>query len=140
MPSYMDDIALVAASKSVHENCQMLQKAAEQLINWGTSHHIQFDMKKTELIHFDHSDKSLKKSVKIMKNRIFPQEIVRWLGVWFDRKLSFKYHVEKRIADASRMFYSISRLANTERDLSFQAMRRLYITCITSIADYEVSV
>ena len=97
-------------------------------------------MKKTELIHFDHSDKSLKKSVKIMKNRIFPQEIVRWLGVWFDRKLSFKYHVEKRIADASRMFYSISRLANTERDLSFQAMRRLYITCITSIADYEVSV
>src|SRR5204862_4856119 len=96
--------------------------------------------KKTELIHFDHSDKSLKKSVKIMKNRIFPQEIVRWLGVWFDRKLSFKYHVEKRIADASRMFYSISRLANTERDLSFQAMRRLYIACITSIADYGVPV
>src|SRR6266513_2313960 len=99
MPSYMNDIALVAASKSVHEKCQMLQKAAEQLINCETSHHIQFDMKKTELIHFYHSDKSLKKSVKIMKNRIFPQEIVRWLGVWFDRKLSFKYHVEKRIAD-----------------------------------------
>ena len=38
------------------------------------------------------------------------------------------------------MFYSISRLANTERDLSFQAMRRLYIACITSIADYEVPV
>src|SRR6266480_3389424 len=140
MPSYMDDIALVAASKSVHENCQMLQKAAEQLINWGTSHHIQFDMKKTELIHFDHSDKSLKKSVKIMKNRIFPQEIVRWLGVWFDRKLSFKYHVEKRIADASRMFYSMCRLANTERSLSFQAMRRLYIACVTSIADFGVPV
>ena len=77
MSNYMNDIALIAASKSVHENCQILQKAVEQLINWGSSHHIQFDMKKTELIHFNHSDKSLKKSVKIMKNRIFSQEVVR---------------------------------------------------------------
>ena len=38
------------------------------------------------------------------------------------------------------MFHSISRLANTERDLSFQVFRKLYIACITSIADYEVSV
>ena len=33
MSNYIDDIALIAASKSVHENCQILQKAAEQLIN-----------------------------------------------------------------------------------------------------------
>ena len=38
------------------------------------------------------------------------------------------------------MFYSISRLANTERGLSFQAMQKLYIACIISIADYEVPI
>ena len=97
-------------------------------------------MKKTELIHFDHSNRSLKKSVKIMNNRIQPQETVRWLGIWFDRKLSFKIHVEKRLAAANRMFHSISKLANTERGLSFQAMRRLYIACVNSIADYGVPV
>src|SRR6266516_953931 len=98
-------------------------------------------MKKTELIHFDSSRKimnSRKYSVFLMNNRIFPQEIVKLLGIWFDRKLSFKTHVEKRIAAASRMFYSISRLANTERGLSFQAMRRLYIACVALIADYRV--
>ena len=97
-------------------------------------------MKKTELIHFDYFNKSLKKSVKIMKNKISSQEIMRWLEIWFDRKLFFKFHVEKRIVNASRMFCSISRLANTERELSFQAMRKLYTACVTSIADYEVSV
>ena len=97
-------------------------------------------MKKTELIHFNHSKESLKCSVKIMNTSIFPKEIVKWLGIWFDRKLSFKTHVEKRIAAASRMFYSISRLANTERGLSFQAMRQLYIACIVSVADYGVPV
>src|SRR5437762_12412751 len=38
------------------------------------------------------------------------------------------------------MFHSISRLANTERGLSFQVFRKLYIACIASVADYEVSV
>jgi len=99
-------------------------------------------VKKTELIHFNNSKKSMnrKHSVKFMNNRIFPQELVRYLGVWFDKKLSFKAHVEKRIAAANRMFHSISRLANTERELSFHVFRKLYIACITSVADYEVSV
>src|SRR5436190_9275653 len=82
----------------------------------------------------------MKYSVKFMKNIILPQELVRYLGVWFDRKLSFKTHVQKRIAAANRMFHSISRLANTERGLSFQAFRKLYIACITSVADYGVPV
>src|SRR5216117_2605726 len=34
----------------------------------------------------------------------------------------------------------IERLSNTERGLSFQAMRQLYIACISSVADYEVSI
>ena len=37
-------------------------------------------------------------------------------------------------------FHQIARLSNTERGLSFQAMRQLYIVCITSVADYEVSI
>jgi len=38
------------------------------------------------------------------------------------------------------MFHFINKLANTERELSFQAFRKLYIACITSVADYEVPV
>ena len=34
----------------------------------------------------------------------------------------------------------IERLSNTEKKLSFQAMRQLYIACIFSVADYEVPI
>src|SRR5438046_10464182 len=37
------------------------------------------------------------------------------------------------------MLMKIEKLSNTERELSFQAMRQLYIACIFSVADYEVS-
>ena len=43
-----------------------------------------------------------------------------------------------KISAATRIFHQIARLSNTERDLSFQAMRQLYVVCITSVADYEV--
>ena len=44
------------------------------------------------------------------------------------------------MAQATRIFHQIKRLSNTERGLSFQAIRQLYIACITLIADYGVPI
>ena len=127
-------------NSNLNNSWKLLHNAAKNLVEWENSHNVQFDVKKTELIHFDSSKKSMKYSVKFMKNIILFQKLVRYLNVWFDRKLSFKAHVPKKIAAVNKMFHSINRLANTERDLSFQIFRKLYIACITSVADYEVSI
>ena len=71
---------------------------------------------------------------------INPKEVVRYLGIWFDSKLRFKSHIEKRINSAIVALYGLMRLANTQKGLSFQAIRRLYMVCIISIADFEVQV
>ena len=117
-----------------------MQNAAEKLIEWGQNNHIEFNIKKIKLIHFNHANRSLNELIKIKKFIIKLKEVVKWLEIWFDKKLSFKIHVENRIASANKMFYAIKRLANTEKGLSFQAMRKLYIACITSIADYGVPI
>ena len=56
--SYLDDIGLVVSSKSIEENCQLLQKLAQDLLVKQHRNCMQFDMEKTELIHF-HSKRSL---------------------------------------------------------------------------------
>jgi reverse transcriptase-like protein len=141
-PSYVDDISLVASSNSLKENCLLLQNAAEKMLQLQSQNNIQFDMEKIELIHF-HSKRSIDSnnySIQIRNEQIMSKKSIKWLGVYLDFKLSFKEHVEKKIAAATRTFYKIARLSNTERDLSFQAMRQLYIACISSIADYDVSI
>ena len=105
---------------------------------------MQFDMEKTELIHF-HSKRSLDLeneiySIKIKKLIIQPKGLVKWLGIWLDSKLTFKQHVEKKTTQALKILNQIERLSNIERGLSFQAMRQLYITYISSVADYGVPV
>ena len=50
--SYVDDVALSYSSKSIENNCKMLELAIEKLLQLQGQNNIQFDMKKTELIHF----------------------------------------------------------------------------------------
>jgi uncharacterized protein YebE (UPF0316 family) len=141
-PSYVDDIALFYSSESIENNCKMLELAAEKLLQLQSQNNIQFDMKKIELIHF-HSkriDNYQDYKVQIGNFQVESKNLVRWLDIWLDSKLNFKEHVEKKIADAIRVFHQIARLSNTERDLSFQAMRQLYTACIVSIADFEVPI
>ena len=105
---------------------------------------MQFNMEKTELIHF-HFKRSfdLKNgiySIKIEESIVQPKDLVKWLGIWLDSKLTFKQHVEKKTTQALKILNQIERLFNTERGLSFQAIRQLYITCISSVADYGIPV
>src|SRR5204863_3404023 len=136
--SYIDDVGLTVSSKSIEENCQLLQKLAEELLIDSEQNCMQFDVDKTELIHF-HSKRSLDLkselySVKVGETVFQPKELVKYLGIWLDSKLSFKAHVEKKIASAQKVLMQIERLSNTEKGLSFQAMRQFYIACISSVA------
>ena len=48
--------------------------------------------------------------------------------------------MEKKITQALKILNQIERLSNTKRGLSFQVIKQLYITYISSIADYGVPI
>src|SRR5436190_17127071 len=81
--SYLDDIGLVVSSKSIEENCQLLQKLVQDLLVKQHHNCMQFDMEKTELIHF-HSKRSFDLeneaySVKIEESIVQLKSLVKWL-------------------------------------------------------------
>src|SRR6266581_6776584 len=99
---------------------------------------ISFDVSKTELIHFYNKRITIEEGLKLGAIEISPKPLVRWLGVFLDSKLTFKQHVEIKISKAKAAFYLIKRLGNTQRGLSLQALRQLYIAYVTTIADYGI--
>ncbi len=58
--SYIDDIGLVASLESIKKNYKILKKTAIKIFEKGADNLIQFNPKKTDLIHF-HSKNSFKK-------------------------------------------------------------------------------
>src|SRR6266542_4639666 len=126
----------------MEKNCKILKEATIRIFEKGADNLIQFNPEKTELIHF-HSKRNIGENVNICFSKNYLVEAkptVKWLEIWLDSKLKFKEHVEKKVAQATRIFHQIKRLSNTERGLSFQAIRQLYIACITSITDYGVPI
>lgn len=135
--SYIDDIALVTSSTSLKKNISILEREVAKLQGLATQSAIQFDLAKTELIHFTLAKEAKTTSLRLPDGEIVqPKELVRWLGIWFDPNLTFKQHVAIRTSQARSAFQRLSRLANSELGLSPFAIRQLYLACVASVADY----
>jgi len=132
----MDDISLTASSKSFKKNIQILEREASELIALGNKNYIEFDIIKTELIHF-HISPKLTPPLKL-PNRVVvqPKRVIKWLGIHFDSNLKFKEHIAIRTSLAKQAFYRLNRLVNIARGLSPFAVRQLYLACVTSVSDY----
>ena len=140
-PSYINDVALYISGKTAEENAKVLQEAAKTVFTWAEENAVQFDDSKSELIHFSRARREPTAEITLPnKTVIKPSTQVKWLGVWLDRKLSFKTHVQKKVSAATRVLHSIHRLMNSEWGLSAQAGKQLYTACITSVSDYEVEI
>ena len=139
-PSYIDDIALVVQGNSVVENRRKLEETVKTAFEWAEANSVAFDESKTEFIHFHkkrsnegHSNAGL----TLPNGRVInPITEVRWLGFWFDRKLDFKEHVERRVIAAKRVTHAVCRLATSEWGLSAPVFRQLYLTCIATVSDF----
>ena len=74
--SYLDDITLTTASKSLKQNIKTLEREVKDIFELGTKNAISFDIEKTELIHFDSSKN--KPSLKLPNgNIVFPSKVVK---------------------------------------------------------------
>jgi ribonuclease HI/endonuclease/exonuclease/phosphatase family metal-dependent hydrolase len=139
--SYMDDLSLSKASTSWKKNIKELAKVVKDMVTLAASKAIQFDLDKTDLMHWGTSKINALPSLELPNGEIKkPQQSLRWLGIIFDPHLKFRIHINTRVAQATRAFHRLMRLGNSERGLSAIAVRQLYCACVTSIADYGVEV
>jgi reverse transcriptase-like protein len=134
--SFIDDISISVTSTSARKNYKVLSEAYTSLITTANEA-IQFDPKKTELIHLSRTRTPFKDPIRLPNGPLItPKKVVKWLGIWFDYRLSFHTHVEKRTNLALGAAQQIQRLAYRTKGLSFKALRLLYLSVICPIADY----
>ena len=136
--SYIDDICIGASARSTKKLQQTLEQTARAILQEARESAIEFDVEKTELLYASRKKEINAKLVQVGERLIQPSTCVRWLGFFLDNKLSYKKHVQTKVAVAQQVFQRLQRLGNTQQGLSTQATRQLYTACVSSIADYGV--
>jgi ribonuclease HI len=134
---YADDAAILAISLSLEANCQSLSTSLQEALVWGTKEGITFAPDKYELIHFsrrkDDQDPSRTPSVvagPVTVSENTKRPYLRWLGVLFDKRLSFKYHVGEATSKALKVANALRGLGNTVRGIKPYLMRQAVTACV----------
>ena len=142
---YADDICQIVASPSLEANIKALEDIAAELQQWGSQEGLLFDLSKTEIQHFSRSCKDGNPPLQLLsaegQHTIHPpkkNQALRWLGVWFDRRLTFLPHSRVMAARARQTAAGIQALANTARGVKASLLRQAVISCVLPILTYGV--
>jgi hypothetical protein len=143
---YADDICLYRASFSLQENVELLARDVQEIIEWGDHNKIFFAPEKLEMIHLTTKKGGLAPTLKVNDNlEITPittapkpgqHPALRWLGVWFDRKMRFQRHVSERVSKARQVAQHIRNLGRTKDGPPASSLRKAVTTCVLSSALY----
>lgn len=94
----------------------------------GKDNKVGFELRKTELVYITRTKD--KREAPEMHPRVFELRIIQtkesalqWLGVWFDRRLTFRQHVKNRVAVAMNVACHVESLANTVHGPLAEALR-----------------
>jgi len=116
---YIDNIALITFFISLKKNIYILKREVAKLKERATKSAIEFNLAKTELIHFTMAKEAKITSLKLPDGEVIqPKELVKWLGIWFNPNLTFKQYIVICTSQARSVFQRMTRLANLERGLS----------------------
>lgn len=138
---YADDVAIPMISSDLDENTEKIRIAINQALSWGEAEGVTFDPGKSELIHFSRKHRDKDRSPTVNTNRFTISEstqkpYLKWLGVHFDKKLTFKYHVQILTAKALKVANALRCLGNTLRGVSPKLSRQAAIACVLPIAHF----
>jgi len=132
---YMDDFLICYRSKHIHIIERHLQRSLNKLQEWADTNGFKFSTAKTVCVHFCrlrkfHSDPQL-----LLNGSPIPVvEEVKFLGIIFDKKLSFLPHLRYLIVKKALNLLRV--VAHTSWGADQQTLLHLYRSLIRSKLDY----
>lgn len=80
---------------SLDETARKASARVSELMTQGTASAITIDPKKTEVMHFTRTAPKTATPVCYGEVEMQPESAMSWLGIWLNRIITFKTHVEK---------------------------------------------
>ena len=103
---------------------------------WG----VQFEPSKSELIHFSKTHRSPTATVQLGNALVAPLEEVRFLGVWFDRRLRWHAHIKRVRIKLQTQGLALSKIARSAWGYHIKYCRTVYTAVIRAAIVYGAAV
>ena len=138
--SFVDDGLFISQNKSILHLNTNLSCSYSIILSLLLKHGLIIEHGKTEVFHFSRSHGTFNPSLLDLSSiggpSLLPKETQRYLGFIFDRKLTFRSHIDFYSNKAISTIKCMKLLGSSIRSINPLQKRRLYRCCILSIALY----
>ena len=108
--NYADDTTIFACHPDLDTIIKQLEEDSSVIVKWFSDNFLKLNDDKCHLMIF--GEKSTEATVSIGNSMINESDYEKLLGVTFDKKLSFKKHVEDLSKKANQKLHALARLSN----------------------------
>lgn len=146
---YVDDGLLTSRGTSEQICTTKVIAAFEKVEKWAYENGLIIDPAKFEAIYFSRRRDTTNPPINLPPPPFLSDErairvvqpvsktsSMRWLGVYFDTRLSFKNHAEKMASKGRKAIAGLNMLGNTVRGVDVKVIRRAVHACILLILTY----
>ena len=135
---FADDASIWVSHPDLDRASVLIQLALDQIANWSAKKKMDLKVAKCEVTFFSPSSHEAKWRPKVT---LFGEEVPfnptpKFLGVYLDRTLSFRKHVEYATHKASDRCKILSSLASKKWGWRKESLRKVYLTTQRSVLDY----
>ena len=134
--AFADDIILLRSGYDIWEIALNLQIAANSLSDWAKSNSLSFNADKTKVMIFTRKHKYEKPEIQINRKPIEYVETFKYLGVTFDRKLTWKEHIKTQVRKAKISLMMGRRMMGKTWGLNPKVTSWLYTAVIRPMFTY----
>ncbi|EDN11159.1 conserved hypothetical protein [Histoplasma mississippiense (nom. inval.)] len=135
---YADDLNIWRATHSLDNNATLLRQDIQSILMWGEINKVAFAPEKLEMIHLTRKRHNEAPAVVVSEDlTVHPvtapagqEPALRWLGVHFDRRLTWRPHVSTRAKKARAVAQHIRSLGKTRDGPPADALRKAVTTCV----------
>ena len=134
---YVDELLICYRSKHMHTIERQLQQNLNNIQEWGTRNGFKFSKSKTVCMHFCQLRKAHDEPVLTLDGQPIPVvEETKFLGVIFDKKLTFISHIKKLKAKCQKALNLLRVVAHNDWGADRKILLNLYRTIVRSKLDY----
>ncbi|KAH9883486.1 hypothetical protein F4778DRAFT_766681 [Xylariomycetidae sp. FL2044] len=131
-------------SNSWAKNCDKLRRIHDRMMAWASDNQVEFGPEKYVLMHFCHVDDEEEDAQRHIpaisglpsREDLFSKPCLRILGVLFDSRLTWAWHVHDVATRADRRMRQLQSISGTTWGPDLHQMRQLYVSQVQSILSY----
>ena len=136
---YADDLALWCSEEHITTANYRMQEALKVLEDWTKKWLVTVNYRKTTYTIFSLSPKEQKANLKLCGKTLQADNTPTYLGVTFDRRLTWKQQTEKVEARAKLRLALMKKLTGTTWGADAAILKKMYVGSVRPVLEYGVT-